>query len=175
MTTWIALLRGVNVGGHRKLPMAELRDLASGLGLESPRTYIQSGNLVFTAAAQDPDALGEKIAAAIEVLFGFSAPVWVLSREELGAAMAANPFPDAEPNRLHLWFLTAPAAPDPAAIDAHAAPDERWALVGRVLYLHAPSGIGRSKLAAGMERLLGVEATARNWRTMTAVAGLAED
>ena len=166
----IALLRGINVGGRGKLPMAELRDILTALGARDATTYIQSGNAVFRgrlAAIQ--------IAGAIEAAHGFQPQVVVLTRDALNAAIAANPFRCAEatPKALHFFFLAAPAAPDAGALDALRAADEDWRLLGRVFYLHAPSGIGRSKLAERAERLLGVAVTARNWNTVARLADLA--
>ncbi len=170
MATWIALLRGINVGGRNILPMKELvRDLES-LGLEDVRTYIQSGNAVFRAAGEEPSGLGEKIAATIEKRHGFRPQVLLLAAGELQDAIAANPFPEAEaePKSLHLSFLAAPPpAPDLEALRAVKSPTERFHLTDRVFYLHAPDGIGRSKLAAKVEKRLGVPITARNWRTVS--------
>jgi uncharacterized protein (DUF1697 family) len=175
MSTWIALFRGINVGGHHKLPMKDLKALMAGLGFADVRTYIQSGNAVFESDETEPAVLGERIADAVERSQGFRTWVLVLSREAFMAAVAANPFPDAEaaPKTLHLSFLAAPATVDPAALDAVKADDEEWVLTDRVLYFHAPRGIGRSKLAAKMDRLLGVEMTTRNWRTVVEVAEMA--
>jgi uncharacterized protein (DUF1697 family) len=166
---WVLLLRGVNVGGRHTLPMRELAELLEALGLEEVRTYIQSGNAVFRAAGEAAAALGDRIAAAIEERKGFRPEVLVLSAERLEAAARANPFPEgeAEPKTLHLFFLAAtPTAPDLAGLEALRSPTERFHLATEVLYLHAPDGIGRSKLATRVERLLGVPATARNWRTV---------
>ncbi len=170
MTIWIALLRGINVGGKNILPMKELvRDLES-LGLEDVKTYIQSGNAVFRAASVDAVGLGAEISATIEKRRGFRPQVLLLAAGELQDAVAANPFPEAEaePKTLHLSFLAAPPpAPDLEALRAARAPSERFHLSDRVFYLHAPDGIGRSKLAAKAERLLGVAITGRNWRTVS--------
>ena len=175
-TSWIALLRGINVGGHHRLPMAELRELFEGSGCEEVRTYIQSGNAVLKASDTDREGLADRLAGAIEEAKGFRPAVMLLTPGELEAAMAGNPFPEAtdEPNRLHLWFLAAdPEEPDLDALRSLRAPSERFELRGRIFYLHAPDGIGRSKLAARVERALGVEATARNWRTVETLHGMA--
>lgn len=180
MHTWIALLRGINVGAANRLPMAELREQLSGLGFEDVATYIASGNVVFGANG-DPDAdeaaaLARRIATTIETHHGFRPRVLVLSVPEFRAAMEANPFPDAEsePKTLHLYFLAEqPADFDASAFEAVASPSERWELGDHAFYLHAPDGIGRSKLAARVESLLGVPATARNWRTVTRVREMA--
>src|SRR5690606_27844172 len=167
MKTYIALLRGINVGGSGSLPMKSLKALIEGLGARAVRTYVQSGNAVFEAPASVAKDFPERLAAAIEDAHGFRPPVWLLERSELAAAFDANPFPEAaaDPKSLHLAFLRAePPRADWAAIEQLKAESERYRLIGRVFYLHAPDGIGRSKLAQKMERLLGEPLTARNWR-----------
>ena len=123
---WVALLRGINVGGHRKLPMAELRGLLDGLGYADIATYIQSGNAVFTAAAEEP-AIVEAVNAAILDRFGFEVPVILRGADELASIAAGHPFADAEPDeaKLHVMFLA--EVPDPARAHLDAAafvPDE---------------------------------------------------
>ena len=180
MTTCIALLRGINVGGRNRLKMATLRGDLEALGFRSVRSYIQSGNVVFEygddeisadrVRADEYDALGERVASTIEERHGFRPRVLVFPADHLRSAMDANPFPgaEAEPRRLHLFFLACtPDDPDESAIRESAASSERWAIRGDVFFLHAPDGIGRSKLARSVERLLGVPATARNWRTLS--------
>jgi uncharacterized protein (DUF1697 family) len=174
--TWVAFLRGVNVGGRNVLRMAELRSLLASTGLGDVRTYIQSGNVVFRSDASDPAGLASAIAGAVEAEHDFSPQVMVLRAEELAAALTDTPWPDVEAGSkaLHLWFLAEPPLdPDLARLEAVAAPGERFALAGRVFYLHAPDGIGRSKLAERVERVLGVAATARNGRTVAKVLALA--
>jgi uncharacterized protein (DUF1697 family) len=169
MKTWIALLRGINVGGRNILPMAELRTDLEALGLDGVRTYIQSGNVVFRASDATAESLAETIAGAIEDRHGFSPSTFVLSHEQLAAAIDANPFPEgtAEPRTLHFYFLSAPAPEaDLQALDAVRSENERYELTDEVFYLHAPDGIGRSKLAASVDRHLGVATTARNYRTV---------
>lgn len=178
MHTYIALLRGINVGGTSLLPMKELVALLQDLGCRDVRTYIQSGNAVFTSHEPDAAHLAAAIGAEIKARRGFEPRVLLLTRAELEQAIAANPFPAAEsdPQSLHLGFLAAElASPDLAAIEKLRAASERWQLIGRVFYLHAPEGIGRSKLAAASERLLGVPLTDRNWRTVQAVAQMARE
>jgi len=172
-------LRGINVGGANRLPMAELRDELEGLGMASVRTYIQSGNVVFDAPDADTaEALAGRIGVTIEARHGFRPRVLVLSAMRFREAMEANPFTEgeAEPQTLHLFFLAGPPDEiDLPAFRAAASPTERFLLGDRVFYLHAPDGIGRSKLAARAEALLGVPATARNWRTVTRVWEMAEE
>lgn len=174
-TTAAALFRGINVGGRNRLPMKALAEILAGLGLSDVRTYIQSGNAAFRCERKALKGLGGRIAAAVAAEHGFAPEVQVLQAAALRRALAANPFPAAEdaPKTLHLWFLAqAPRRPDLDALATLAAADERFALKGRVFYLHAPSGIGRSRLAARVEKSLGVSCTARNWRTALQVTAL---
>jgi len=177
MRTYIALFRGINVGGHNVLPMKGLAALLEGLGLHSVRTYIRSGNVVFQAGGQTLPGLSDQIRTAVKQTHGFEPEVLLLKKEDLERAMAANPFPEAEsgPRRLHLYFLSsAPANPDVDGLESLKKDTERFALHGNVFYLHAPDGIGRSKLAARAERLIGVPMTGRNWRTVGKIMALAE-
>jgi len=155
--TWIGLFRGINVGGHHKVPMKDLVTVLRGLGFEEVRSYIQSGNVVFRASGTAA-ALIEDIGTAVSRRFGFRPFLVLLDAKQLAQAAAANPFPAAQarPQSLHLWFLS-----------------EKVALRGKVLYLYAPQGIGRSKIAARAATLLGVAATARNWRTVTELLAMA--
>ncbi len=169
MNTFIALLRGINVGGHNKLPMRELVQLLESLGLENVNTYIQSGNVVFQTHQIDRAGLGEEITTAIGRGHGFTPQVMLLSLADLDTAVAQNPFPatDEQHKTLHFYFLEAvPANPDLVSLEAIKTETEQFALIDKVFYLYAPEGIGRSKLAAKVERALGVPATARNWRTV---------
>lgn len=175
MTTFIALLRGINVGGNNLLPMQQLKQLLVDLGAAKVRTYIQSGNAVFEHPSTDAAGLGARITAAIEAACGFPPATRILTAEQFRALAEANPFPEgvAEPKTLHLYFLERePSSPDLDALAAVAKENERFELLGRCFYLHAPDGIGRSKLAAKVERAIGVPATARNWRTVQKILGL---
>jgi uncharacterized protein (DUF1697 family) len=172
-TVWVALLRGINVGGHRKLPMADLRGLLEGLGYRDVATYIQSGNAVFTADADEP-AIAEAISSAILDRFDFEVPVVARSADEIAAIAASHPLGEGEPDeaKLHVMFLDEPPTTDRIAdLDAASfAPDEAT-LDGRELYIHYAEGAGRSKLTTdAVERALGVAATARNWRTVRKLA-----
>ncbi|MBU0622273.1 MAG: DUF1697 domain-containing protein [Gammaproteobacteria bacterium] len=169
MNTCIALFRGINVGGNNKLPMKELVAVLDGLGLKNIRTYIQSGNVVFDGKGE-PAALAAKMGAAIKKSHGFEPKVLVLDAARLEKIIKANPFPEAETagNTLHFIFLTEiPPKPDLAGIEKIRAASERCELKGDMFYLHAPDGVGRSRLAANMERLLGVPMTGRNWNTVS--------
>lgn len=176
MHTYIAFLRGINVGGNNQLPMRELTPLLTQLGLQNVKTYIQSGNVVFQSDRTDRADMAQAITDAIRQSHGFAPYVLLLDQEELAAALAANPFPEgeAEPKSLHLFFMDgSPQNYDTAALDRAKAADERYQLIGQIFYLHAPAGIGRSKLAATMGKGWGVNITARNWRTVSQVMALA--
>jgi uncharacterized protein (DUF1697 family) len=178
METWIALLRGVNVGGRNKLPMKALLPELRALGFSAIRTYLQSGNVVFQGPGKPAARLEAEIGAAIGAKFGFAPQVFLLSAKDLAAAAAGNPFPESaaagEGRALHLFFLArAPRAIDRERFDRVRMGGERWQVRGRFLYLHAPDGIGGSKLARQVETILGVAATARNWRTVLALLELA--
>jgi uncharacterized protein (DUF1697 family) len=173
--TWIGLFRGINVGGHNKVPMKDLVTLLCGLGFEEVRSYIQSGNVVFRGSGTAA-ALREDIGAAVSRRFGFRPFLVLLDAKQLAQVAAANPFPAAQarPQSLHLWFLE--KAPGPARLkplETLRAASEKFALRGKVLYLHAPQGIGRSKFAARAPSFLGVAGTARNWRTVTQLLAMA--
>jgi uncharacterized protein (DUF1697 family) len=177
MTQWIALLRGINVGGNNVLPMKDLRDLLEALGYLNVKTYIQSGNCVFDAPAARPDSISASISGAIEKQFGFTPRVFTLTREALEQAVQDNPYGEAEdqPKTVHFFFLETPAKADTqTALMALASDTEAFTLTDTVLYLHAPNGIGRSKLAAGAEKKLGVPATARNYNTVRKLIALAD-
>ncbi len=169
MQIWIALLRGINVGGKNKLPMAELKAELEKINLEDIKTYIQSGNVVFRGPKTNPSDLSRKIGDTLFSSHGFSPGVFVLTRDQLRVAIKANPFPVTrdEGNRLHFYFLSkTPPRLNEEAINSIKLESEKWKLVDDVFYFYAPDGFGRSKLAANAERLLGVSATVRNWRTV---------
>lgn len=171
MKTYIALLRGINVGGHNKLPMKELRQLLEDTGFGNVKTYIQTGNIAFKSEKNTAE-LAEIIQTAIENSYSFAPHVLVLGVGDFEKAMTSNPFAEAEsePKTLHLYFLDAePQNPDLNLLEEIKKGSEQFMLKGRVFYLHAPEGVGRSKLAARAEKALGVAATARNWRTVSKI------
>ena len=177
MSTWIALFRGINVGGHRKLPMKELVAELEVLGHSAVSTYIQSGNAVFRSGEKKASVLSDRISEAIESSHGFKPHVLVVSLKELRAAIKGSPFPKGEPaaKTVHLFFLSEPPRkPDLVSMDAVKAKREKYVLAKRVLYLHTPDGFGKSKLAGKVERSLGVPTTARNWRSATKILEIAE-
>jgi uncharacterized protein (DUF1697 family) len=175
MATWIALLRGVG-GGIRPLSMRELTVALEEIGLKDVRTYIQSGNVVFSSAKSALRLAGE-IERCIEKKFGFPSRTFVLSVPDVQRAAKGNPFPQADekPQTLHLFFLAKPAkAAQLDAMNELKAKSEQFVLKSKVFYFYTPDGFGRSKLAARAERLLGVDATARNWRTVGKLLDLAK-
>ena len=168
MTSYVALLRGINVGGSNKVPMADLRALFDALGYPDAQTYIQSGNVVFSARAGE-SALVTAIEGAIEEAFSLRVPVVIRSRAQLAAVASASPFDGAAPTAVHVAFLSGfPTVASVAALDPDRSPPDTFAVVDREVYLHYPNGSGRSKLTLDyLERVLGVRATARNWNTVT--------
>ena len=155
MKTQIALFRGINVGGNSKLPMDLLREILSSLGAEGIETYIQSGNAVFKYEEGRAPELAQKIGGEVERRCGFRPAVLLLTREEFESAMTANPFKKAETegSTLHLgFFASQPTKPNFEKLESLKAASERYHLGERVFYLHAPEGVGRSKLAAGLKR-----------------------
>lgn len=172
MTTYAALLRGINVGGAKKVPMADLRTLMDGLGHSGVRTYLQSGQAVFTADHGDEESLAAELTAAIEKHFGFSVDVIVRDHAYLAAIADDCPFPAAEleAKQLHVtYFSQAVDADRFAAIDQQAFLPEEFRLGDRALYLYVPDGLGRSKLAEQLAKPRvnkGLTATSRNWNTV---------
>lgn len=176
MKTYVALFRGINVGGRHTLPMKELVEILGDLGARKVRTYIQSGNAVFQCGGRHLARLSGAIPGEIRKRYGFEPWVLVVEDKTMERAMAANPFPDAEsePTTLHLGFLaSAPPDPDLKSLDRLRGKTERFSLTDDVFYLHAPEGVGRSRLLAKAEQLLGVTMTARNWRTVCRIRELA--
>ena len=176
VSTYIALFRALNVGGSNILPMKALVHELGRLGCRSVKTYIQSGNAVFQHEETTAVLLAKKIGTALRESRGFEPQVLVLTLGELTAAMASNPFPEAEsePATLHLsFFASVPQRPDFDLLASVRSDNEHYALKGKVFYLHAPDGIGRSKLAARVEKALGVTATGRNWRSVCKIVDIA--
>lgn len=172
MAVRIALLRGVNVSGTGKLPMAEFRDMLAGMGLSGVRTYIQSGNAVFDSDLAAPELEG-LIRDRVAARFGFAPETFVLSADEIAAALTDHPFAGAAANRVQVVFLRETPAPDEAALRALAQPDDGWHIGPRRFTLHTPAGVGRSKLAEKLPKLLPAPMTARNLRTIAALAAMA--
>jgi uncharacterized protein (DUF1697 family) len=168
--TFVALLRGINVGGKNKLPMKDLVGMFERAGCVTARHYIQSGNIVFAA----PPSLAAKMPAVVEAAitkgFGLRIPVVLRSEEELRAVVAGNPFLMAgvDPDALHVMFLAAqPSKAAVAALDPARSPPDELVVKGREVYLSLPNGMGRTKLTnAWFDAKLATVSTARNWRTV---------
>ena len=173
MPTHVALLRGINVGGRNKVAMADLRSVVESLGWAEVATYVQSGNVVFSAEAPEAGALE----AALEKRLGVSPAVVVVSRAELERVVADNPFPNArEDTHLHAIFtMGEPNAEVVAAAVEKVGGDDEARVVGGTLYLHTPNGLGRSKLAVELGRRGPKDGTARNWRTVKKLLAMLSD
>ncbi|HEV2207797.1 MAG TPA: DUF1697 domain-containing protein [Verrucomicrobiae bacterium] len=176
-TTYVGLLRGINVGGHNRVPMADLRLLGGELGWRDVQTYIQSGNLVF--AANEPATIVERqLESAIERRFQLQIPVVVRTATAWADCAADNPFPDevrSDPNHVLLALSKRPPrAGAEGDLQARAADGERVVQAGDGLWIYFPAGIGKSKLTpALLERLVGSPVTARNWLTVRKLCELA--
>lgn len=179
MQAYVALLRAVNVGGHAKVGMAELRALAVRLGLAAPRTLLQTGNLLFEAEASRGE-LERRISEGLVAEFGLRTLVIVRSRADWSAIVAGNPYPEmAREDPSHLLVAPLEAAPEAGAeakLRAAIKGRERVSIVGDTAYLAYPDGIGRSKLtSAVIGRHLGVAGTGRNWTTALKIAAAFDD
>jgi uncharacterized protein (DUF1697 family) len=175
VTAFVALLRGVNVGGRTQVPMARLKAIAEALGLAEPRTLLQSGNLVFRTDRSDFAALEQTLEAAIADAFGYGADVLLRDAAAWDTALAANPFAEEarrDPTHSLVMALRTPPSDAAAAALAEAATgDERVAVAGAHAYLFFPAGISKTKLTnVRIERLLGTRGTARNWNTVKKIA-----
>jgi uncharacterized protein (DUF1697 family) len=189
MASHVALLRGINLGGRNKIAMAELRKVVTSLGHTEVTTYIQSGNVLFTAADRSNAELAAELESAIAETFGVVSPVVVLTRDELIQVLRDNPYQDEpDPRLVHVVFLNAEPEQDrldkiaaaQSAAAAKGSPDSVRA-IGRALFLHTPAGFGRSELAQVLLRIAGgsgktsFAATARNWATATRLLSLCEE
>jgi uncharacterized protein (DUF1697 family) len=177
MARFVALLRGINVSGHRQIAMADLQRSLQAAGLRDVRTYLQSGNAVFEADEDDPEVVAAAIHTRIAADFGHQVEVLVLPCATVARVASSNPFassPDADERWLHATFLLRPASEAAfAELQLPAGQGELAVLADGVVFLHLPNGYGRTKLNnAYFERALGTPATTRNWRTVMALAVL---
>jgi uncharacterized protein (DUF1697 family) len=180
MPVLISMLRGVNVGPHNRIKMDALRALYESLKFESPRTYVQSGNVIFRTKEKNTPQLAKKIQAAIGKKCGCSPDVILRTTEEMRKAIAASPFadrPELEPGKILVTFLAAEPPKDAhatlAGLKAH---PEELHLKGRELYIYFPNGAGKTKLPwSSVERLLKVTGTARNWNSVINILKIAEE
>jgi uncharacterized protein (DUF1697 family) len=174
----IALLRGINVGGHAMVSMAGLRAFLAELGFRDARTLLQSGNAVFSGGARTAAALETWLEKEASKRLGLRTPFLVRSVDEWADVVARNPFPDEaqrDPGRLHVMFLKSPpSVPAVEALQAGVTGTEVVRAGARHLYITYPDGAGRSKLTGALiERKLATTGTARNWNTVLKLADLA--
>ena len=175
MTRHVALLRAVNVGTGRKVPMADLRTLLADAGAGDVETYIQSGNAVLSHPARAETELRADLEVRLEAAFGFAIPVILRRADAWETIVTGNPFRDADPAHLHVSFLRdAPPAGALDALDAERFAPEAFAADGREVYLHLPAGMGRAKLPRAVARAHGVPETTRNWRTILRLLDMAQ-
>jgi uncharacterized protein (DUF1697 family) len=171
---YVALLRGVNLG-KRSLPAATLRDACGEAGASDVETYLNSGNVVFTHAARSGSKLEAELERALAAAAGFDVPTVVRTAKEMAAIVAGNPYPKASGKELHVVFCKAkPAKAALAPLDRTATNGDEYTVAGRDLYLHLPNGMGRSKLGMAVSKL-SIDATARNWNTVTKLTTLATE
>lgn len=179
MTTYVALLRGINLGGRRKVAMADLRALVADLGYADVRSHLQSGNVVFRADTRSAAAVEKAVEKAIASTLGMDVRVVVRSATQLAAVVTADPFASTadDPARYLVVFLEkAVSVSWTASLDAARFAPERLAVVGKELYLWLPGGVNDSPLGkAVLTKKLGGAATARNWRTVTRLAEMARE
>jgi uncharacterized protein (DUF1697 family) len=178
MSTFVALLRGINVGGKALVPMAELKSLFASMGFDDVTTYIQSGNVVFGSSSGDAQSLAPAIEERIAQTFDLRPTVLIRTPKKLTEIAGSNPFlaSGSDPSKLHVVFLSGPpAAAAIEELDPTRSPPDEFSVRGREIYLHLPNGMGRTKLTIDyFEKRLGVRATARNWKTLTKLIELAE-
>lgn len=168
MNTYIALFRGINVGGNNILPMKDLVGILEGMGCEKIKTYIQSGNVVFQTNKEQANKIAREISSRILESHGFEPKVLLLEIPELQDAIENNPFNTEDGKALHFFFLDShPNNPDLERLMAIKSKSEEFKLQKKVFYLYAPDGVGRSKVAVKVEQCLGTPVTARNWNTVS--------
>ncbi|HWD24121.1 MAG TPA: DUF1697 domain-containing protein [Acidimicrobiales bacterium] len=171
MSSYVALLRGVNVGGKHPLPMATLKRVFGDAGFDDIQTFIQSGNVLFSSP-EEPEA--PALESALERECGFAIPIVIRTATTLGSIAASNPFADLDQTKLHVAFMAEkPSSQAVDACDAARFLPERFAFAGSDLYLFLPHGMARTKLPRYLARQVGVEMTVRNWNTVVALASMA--
>ena len=174
----VALLRGINVGGKNKLPMKELVTLFTDVGCDNVTTYIQSGNIVFSASQELAARVPELVADGIRDRFGYRVPVVLRSAAEIAAVVSGNPFLDsgADIAVLHVAYLAEfPGADEVAALDPNRSPPDEFVVRDRDIYLRCPNGVARTKLSnAYFDSKLKTTSTMRNWKTTLKVLELVE-
>jgi len=175
VNTYIALFRGINIGGKNILPMKELVEFFEAMDCKNIQTYIQSGNVVFHSRKIFNSKHTAEIGRRIREKKGFEPKILLLSPADLRAAIKHNPFPTDDGKALHFMFLESTSQqPDMDSLAAVKFHSEAFVLHGNVFYLYAPDGVGRSRLPAKMEKALGVSVTGRNWNTVAKLAAMVE-
>ena len=174
MPVYVALLRGINVGGQKILNMEKLRASFEALGYRQVRSYLQSGNVIFESAKTSLDNLSKLIEMKILSDFGFSVSLVLRTSDELKKIHDDNPFlneKSVDHSRLHVSFLSeVPAEAAVERLDSLGGPPDEFRVKGREIYLYCPNGYGRTKLSNNaIERVLSVKATTRNWNTVNAL------
>ena len=170
MKTYIVLLRGINVGGKNLVPMKELVALLDESNYQNIKTYIQSGNIVIQSQKKPDD-----IASIIQERFGFEPVVYVLEESELNAAITKNPYRAPKGKEIHFFFCKDKPKIDTLKVEKYKSESEEFHIDGKVFYLYAPDGIGRSKLVANLESCLGVAVTGRNLNTIQKLQQMAQN
>ncbi len=178
MSTFVSMLRGINVGGQKRLRMENLREIYEGLGFKNVRTYVQSGNVVFESGEHDPSALVSRIEAQIQQACGFTTEVFIRQSSELQTILEGNPFiaeRNEDPSKLHVtFFYRAPSEIVPSKLTPPDSIADELALTEMAVYLFCPNGYGKTKLSNSFfERKLGIPVTTRNWNTVNALYKMA--
>jgi uncharacterized protein (DUF1697 family) len=176
--THLALLRGINVGGKNKLPMNALSEMFVSAGCKDVQTYIQSGNVVFSAPPGVSARVADRVTTLIDQQFGFQTPVILRTTQQLRAVILHNPFLHAGGGlkALHVMFLAStPSPPNIEKLDPDRSPPDAFRVLGQEVYLHLPHGVANSKLTnAYFDSKLATTSTSRNWRTVTKLLELME-
>ncbi len=180
MPVYIAMLRGINLAGHKRMKMDQLRESLQALGFEQVRTYVQSGNVIFKTAKHSPLDLSKRIEERILRDFGYSVSVISKTAEEMGKTIQSNPFlkeKGTDSSKLHVTFLSeAPAQSALKKLDELTAGPDQFRYSGKEIYLYCPNGYGRTKLSNNaLERALSVRATTRNWKTVNSLYQISLD
>jgi uncharacterized protein (DUF1697 family) len=176
MKTYVSMLRGINVSGHRRVKMEELKQTYLSLGYRNVRTYLQSGNVVFESAEKGEKSLAKEIEQSMKHRLGLDVPVLIRTGDELGLLIRHNPFAGRDEERLHVTFLSSkPGVLPLETINRAVCGGEAFSVADREVYLSCPNGYGRTKLTNSFfERVLKTTATTRNWRTTKSLLSLAE-
>ena len=180
MPVYVALLRGINLGGHKKIKMDELRASLAAMGFNEVKTYIQSGNVVFKAATSSDKALSKKIEATILSKFGHSVSVIIRTADEIQQVIANNPFlkqADIDQTKLHVMFLREPPAqPALTQLQTLVLKPDQFRSLGKELYFYLPNGVAESAvMKKPIDRVLAIPTTMRNWRTVNTIQQMSVD